>query len=117
MIARLGAGEFDLAILNLPEMTEPNILRYFLHSSFVPPSGANRGRVRDGNLDALLDEGDASQDETARRAIYGRVEARQREQMHLVPLWYEDQVAVTSVRARSFVPSAEGRWLSLASLK
>lgn len=117
MIARLGAGEFDLAILSMPEMTEPNILRYFLHSSFVPPSGTNRGRVRDADLDALLDEGDRAQDESVRRAIYARLEAREREQMHLVPLWYEDQVAVTSVRARSFVPSAEGRWLSLATLE
>ena len=36
--------------------------------------------------------------------------------MHLVPLWYEDQVVVTSARARGFMPSAEGRWLGLASL-
>ncbi len=36
--------------------------------------------------------------------------------MHLVPLWYEDQVVVTSVRARAFAPSAEGRWLDLARL-
>lgn len=117
MIARLGAGDFDLAIVNLPEMTEPNILRYFLHSAFVPPAGTNRGHVRDAELDALLDEGDGAPEETVRRAIYARVEAREREQMHLVPLWYEDQVAVTSERARAFVPSAEGRWLSLASLK
>lgn len=116
MIARLGAGDFDLAILSLPEVTEPNVLRHFLHSSFVPPAGANRGRVRDAALDALLDEGDRTPAEETRRAIYARVEARERQEMHLIPLWYEDQIAVTSLRARSFVPSAEGRWLSLASL-
>ncbi|HXX67751.1 MAG TPA: hypothetical protein VEK07_11240, partial [Polyangiaceae bacterium] len=116
MIARLGAGDFELAILSLPEVTEPNVLRHFLHSSFVPPAGANRGRVRDALLDALLDEGDGASDDETRRAIYARLEARERQEMHLVPLWYEDQIAVTSLRARSFVPSAEGRWLSLASL-
>ena len=36
--------------------------------------------------------------------------------MHIVPLWYEDQVVVTSARARAFAPSAEGRWLDLARL-
>jgi hypothetical protein len=36
--------------------------------------------------------------------------------MHLIPLFYEDQVAVTSARARAFRPSAEGRWLGLAAL-
>jgi peptide/nickel transport system substrate-binding protein len=117
LIARLNAGEFDLAILQLPEMTEPNVFRHFLHSSFVPPAGANRGRVRDPELDAILDEGDGTPNQDARRPIYARFEAHERQTMHVVPLWYEDQVAVTSDRARAFVPSAEGRWLSLAWLK
>jgi len=116
MIARLNGGDFDLAILQLPEMTEPNVLRRFLHGAFVPPAGANRGRVRDATLDALLDEGDRTPDPDARRAIYARLEAYDRDAMHLVPLWYEDHVVVTSARARTFVPSAEGRWLGLAQL-
>jgi peptide/nickel transport system substrate-binding protein len=116
MIARLNAGDFDLAILQLPEMTEPNVLRRFLHGSFVPPAGANRGRVHDAVIDALLDDGDRVSDPDARRATYAKLEAFEREAMHLVPLWYEDQVVVTSARARAFVPSAEGRWLDLARL-
>jgi peptide/nickel transport system substrate-binding protein len=116
MIARLNAGDFDLGFLALPEMTEPNVLRYFLHGAFVPPAGANRGRVRDPELDALLDQGDCAPDADVRRTIYARVEARERDQMHLLPLWYEDQVVVTSARARAFAPSAEGRWLSLAEV-
>jgi peptide/nickel transport system substrate-binding protein len=116
MIARLNAGDFDLGLLTLPEMTEPNVLRHFLHGSFVPPAGANRGRVHDAELDALLDQGDEVPDPDARKAIYARVEAREREEMHLVPLLYEDQVVVTSRRARVFIPSAEGRWLSLADV-
>jgi peptide/nickel transport system substrate-binding protein len=115
-LARLNGGDFDLAFLQLPEMTEPNVLRHFLHGDFVPPAGANRGRVRDAELDALLDEGDRERDAERRRAIYARVEAREREAMHWIPLWYEDQVVVTSERARGFLPSAEGRWLGLARL-
>ncbi|HEY6460179.1 MAG TPA: hypothetical protein VIY73_08505 [Polyangiaceae bacterium] len=116
MIGRLNGGDFDVAILQLPEMTEPNVLRIFLGSAFIPPAGANRGRVRDPVLDALLDEGDRERDLAVRKAIYARVEARQREEMHWVPLFYEDQVVVTSARARGFLPSAEGRWLGLAAL-
>jgi peptide/nickel transport system substrate-binding protein len=116
MLERLNAGDFDLASLTLPEMTEPNVLRHFLHGAYVPPAGANRGRVHDALLDALLDEGDRVADVSTRRATYARVEDREREEMHLVPLWYEDQVVVTSERARAFLPSAEGRWLGLASL-
>jgi peptide/nickel transport system substrate-binding protein len=116
MIARLNAGDFDLGFLTIPEMSEPNVLRHFLHSAFVPPVGANRGRVRDAELDALLDQGDTISDPDARRAVYARVEALEGRAMHILPLWYEDQVAVTSQRARTFVPSAEGRWLSLAGV-
>jgi peptide/nickel transport system substrate-binding protein len=116
MIARLNAGDFDLAFLQLPEMSEPNVLRYFLQSSFVPPAGGNRGRVRDAELDALLDSGDSTMDTTARREIYARVETLDRLRMHWIPLWYEDQVAVVSARAHAFLPSAENRWLALASL-
>lgn len=116
LIARLNAGDFDLAILQLPEMSEPNVLRRFLHHASIPPAGANRGRARDPRLDALLDEGDRVADPEARRAIYARLEAVQRDALHLVPLWYEDQVVVTSARARGFSPSAEGRWLGLATL-
>src|SRR5262249_28229848 len=105
LLARLTAGNLDLAVLQLPEMTEPNVLRHFLHSAFVPPAGANRGRVHDPVLDAALDEGDRVSDPAARRAIYARVEAREREELHIVPLWYEDQIAVVSERASSFMPS------------
>ena len=116
MLARLDAGDFDLAVLQLPEMTEPNVLRHFLHSSFVPPAGGNRGRVHDAELDALLDEGDRESDPSTRRATYARLEALERTQMHWIPLWVEDQVVVSSARARSFLPSAEGRWLAVAAI-
>ncbi len=117
MIARLNGGDFDLAVLQLPEMTEPNVLRRFLGGAFVPPEGANRGHVQDAELDALLDEGDREGDPEARRVLYARVEARERETMHWVPLWYEDQVVVRSARVRGFLPSAEGRWLGLAGVR
>ena len=117
LIARLNAGDFDLASLQLPELTEPNVLRVFLHSAFIPPAGSNRGRVRDPELDALLDQGDATEDEEGRAWVYGKVEARIRDQLFIIPLWHEDQVAVLSARASEFRPSREGRWLSLAGIR
>jgi peptide/nickel transport system substrate-binding protein len=116
MIARLNGGDFDLAILQLPEMSEPNVLRHFLRSTFVPPEGGNRGGVNDEGLDHALDMGDRVTDPVERRAIYASMDRINRESMHWIPLWYEDQVAVVSARAHAFRPSAEGRWLDLASL-
>lgn len=116
MLGRLGAGDFDLATLQLPELTEPNVLRVFLHSSSIPPNGANRGRVRDPELDRRLDEGDRTTNEGERRAIYAALERRVRDEAWILPLWHEDPIAVASARAAAFLPSAEGRWLSLAEL-
>jgi peptide/nickel transport system substrate-binding protein len=116
MIARLAAGDFELATLQMPELTEPNILRVFLHSSSVPPAGANRGRVRDQDVDRLLDEGAAERDPQVRLPIYASLEKLIRDRALLLPLWHEDHVAVVSTRARAFRPSAEGRWLDLAAL-
>ncbi|MBX3226085.1 MAG: ABC transporter substrate-binding protein [Labilithrix sp.] len=116
MLARLNAGDFELAMLQMPEVTEPNVLRFFLHSSNVPPAGANRGRVRDPAIDRLLDQAAAKNDPTERRALYADLERTIAARASLIPLWHEDQIAVTSARAAGFQPSAEGRWLDLARL-
>lgn len=116
LLARLSAGDFELATLQLPELTEPNVLRVFLHSSSIPPNGANRARIRDAEVDRLLDEGAATSNADARRVLYAALDGHVRDQALLVPLWHEDQIAVASARANAFRPSAEGRWLGLASL-
>jgi peptide/nickel transport system substrate-binding protein len=116
LIARLNAGDFDAATLQLPELAEPNALRVFLHSAYIPPAGSNRGRVQDPELDALLDEGDRTIDVESRRRVYARFEARMADMLYLVPLWHEDQIAVNGTRAKTYQPSAEGRWLGLARL-
>jgi peptide/nickel transport system substrate-binding protein len=116
LLARLSSGDFELATLQLPEITEPNVFRFFLHSSAIPPAGANRGRLRDAEVDRLLDEGAAAIDPERRKAIYRDLDRTVRERALFIPLWHEDQVAVTSARASKFRPSAEGRWLGLASL-
>src|SRR5262249_6956483 len=74
LLARLHAGDFDLATLQLPELAEPNVLRVFLHSASIPPAGSNRGRVRDPELDGLLDRGDSLTGEDARREAYAEVD-------------------------------------------
>jgi peptide/nickel transport system substrate-binding protein len=117
LIARLNAGDFDAALLNIPELNEPNTLRVFMHSAYIPPNGSNRARIRDASIDALLDAGDHTPNLQDRKKIYEAFEARNRDMLFLVPLWHEDQVVVKSERARDFEPSAEGRWLSVAALR
>jgi peptide/nickel transport system substrate-binding protein len=88
----------------------------FLHSAYIPPSGANRGRVRDGEVDRLLDLGDSVAPDD-RALVYAKLEERLLSELFIIPLWHEDQVAVVSERARAFRPSPDGRWLALTQIE
>ena len=79
--------------------------------------GKNRARYRSAAAGLLLDRASAVSDRDERRALYTRLAALMAEDLPVVPLWHEDQIAVVSARAQGFLPSAEGRWLGLARLE
>ncbi len=116
LLSRLNGGQFDLALLQLPDVSEPNVLGHFLHSAFVPPKGANRGHVADAQLDKMIDEGRGELDPQKRAALYQRLDAHVRTSLPVIPLWHEDHVAVVSPRAKGFLPAPDGRWSLLAAL-
>ena len=119
LLARLGQGDFELAILQIPELTEPNLLRWFFHSASIPTAGgagANRARYRNHDVDGWLDEAARSTDIDRRRALYAQILGQMGRDLPVVPLFHEEQIAVVSPRAKSFVLSAEGRWAALADV-
>ena len=116
LLERLDAGDYQLATLQMPELTEPNILKWFFHPRGVPGEGEGKNRARWRNPEAsrLLDAASAVRSLDERAKHYAELAELMRHDMPVVPLWHEDQVAVVSARAREFLPSAEGRWLALA---
>ncbi len=119
MLERLDGGDFDMATLQMPEITEPNVLKWFFSPHGVPGEGGagrNRARYRSPVAGQLLDQASEVQDSDRRRVLYQRLAGVMAADLPVVPLWHEDQIAVVSDRARAFVPSAEGRWLSVAAL-
>jgi len=116
LFARLSAGDFDLAPIVASEVGDPDLLRWYLHSSAIPPRGANRSRIVDPTVDDLLDRGLRTLDLEARRSIYEELEAEVHRRAWILPLWHEDHVAVVGRRARGFIPSADGRWGAIARL-
>lgn len=119
MLSRLSAGDFELAVLQIPELTEPHVLSWFFRSTSVPGEGqgANRARYRSPELDRLLDEAGRSTDLAERKRIYDRALSRLEEDLPVIPLFHEQQIAAVSARAKAFRPSAEGRWMALADLR
>jgi peptide/nickel transport system substrate-binding protein len=78
--------------------------------------GRNRARYRSAEAGRLLDEASRVRDITRRRELYAELAARMLEDLPVLALWHEDQVAVVSERARGFELSAEGRWAAIAGI-
>jgi peptide/nickel transport system substrate-binding protein len=122
LLARLDAGDFEMAVLQIPELTEPNVLAWFFHPRGIPTDpmgrgrGKNRARYRSAAAGDLLERASEIVDRDERRALYADFSRLMAVDLPVIPLWHEDQVAVISARARGFRPSAEGRWLGLAGL-
>jgi peptide/nickel transport system substrate-binding protein len=93
-------GNFQLFLLQVAEVTEPDFLYAFFHSSRIPTrdnldAGANRWRYRDPELDRLLERGRTEESPEARRPLYAEAQRRLAQALPAVPLWHEDNVAVT----------------------
>ena len=120
MFTRLDAGDFDMALLQLPELTEPNVLSWFFNPSGIPGEGGegkNRARYRNPRARELFDEASRVVDKARRQADYRAVLRLMATDMPVVPLFHEDQVAVVSSRAAGFSSSAEGRWMAIAGIE
>ncbi|HEY5955580.1 MAG TPA: ABC transporter substrate-binding protein [Polyangiaceae bacterium] len=119
LLSRLDAGQFSLAILQIPEVTEPNILAWFFHPRGIGTDqnlGRNRARYRSATAAQLLDDASNEFDPAERRRNYVELAKVMLSDMPVIPLWHEDQIVVARGRGRRFVPSAEGRWSTLAEL-
>ena len=117
MLSRLDSGNFSLAILQVPELAEPNVLSWFFHPRGIPGEGGdgrNRARYRSALAGELLDAAAATFDINQRKSIYAKLARLMLNDMPVVPLWHEDQLAVVATRVTGFHPTALGHWDALA---
>jgi len=117
LIADLGAGRFEMTMLEVPEVVEPHVLSWFFGSDHVPGEGhegANRWRMRSAALDAALERGRANTDLGVRFDAYREAQRILADELPVIPLWHEDVVSVKSRRARAIVVPRLGRFDVLA---
>ncbi len=115
-LADLGAGRFDLALLEVPEVFEPHVLSWFFASDRIPGggrAGANRWRFRSPALDAALERGRVGSSRGSRRAAYREVQQILAEALPVLPLMQREQVAVMRRGLDVDVPR-DGRFGTLA---
>ena len=69
------AGRFQMYSLAWVGVNTPDILRYAFHSESVPPGGANRGRYRSAEVDALIERAERAEPAQAAQ-LYAAVQQR-----------------------------------------
>ncbi|MDH4281304.1 MAG: hypothetical protein OEV36_01505, partial [Myxococcales bacterium] len=116
LISDLNRGRFEITLLQVPEVIEPNVLSWFFESTRVPGAhseGANRWRYHDEELDRLFEIGRTRIGRGERRAAYAQVQRILARDLPVLPLWQPDIVAVVR-RGSSFDVPRDGRFGTLA---
>lgn len=109
-------GNFQLASMRWVGTVDPDIYRMAFHSRELPP-GRNRGAYSNPTLDPLLDQAGREEDTARRRALFLRVQKIVHDDLSILPLWYDEQVAIARYNVLNFKPSLTSDFLPLAKVE
>lgn len=88
------AGRFQMYSLSWVGIRSPDIFRHVFHSDSLPPGGANRGRYRSPEVDALIERA-GQLPESQARPLYWRIQERIHHDLVYVPLWHENNLLLS----------------------
>lgn len=110
-------GNFQVMSLRWIGLSDPDSLHYLFHSASIPPAGANRGRYRNPQVDAWLDESRGEPDRGRRRELYARVQAQVAGDCVYTSLWWLDDVVVLRRGYEGYRAFPGGEYTSLARVR
>jgi peptide/nickel transport system substrate-binding protein len=96
---------------------QPDIFGYAFSTARIPPKGANRGRYRNPQLDALLDDAARSTDQERRRADYVEAQRILARELPAFNLWYKDSIVVHNLRLSGIDLSPSGSFAFLRTAR
>jgi peptide/nickel transport system substrate-binding protein len=110
-------GNYQIATMQSPEITEPDFHKRFFHTSEWPsaknPDGGNRWLYKNAEVDRLVDEGRMEHDRERRKAVYGQVQRIVAEDLPIIPLWHEDNVVLANVDVQGYAIVPNARFIGL----
>lgn len=109
-------GNFQMATLRWIGSIDPDIYRIAFHSSEKSP-GRNRGSYLNPALDRLLDQGLKMSDLKERMENYKKVQRIIMTDLPILPLWYDQQVAIVNKKVKGFVPAMSGDFSPLINME
>lgn len=89
---------------------DPDIFEDVFHSASFPPKRANRGFYSNPRVDALLEEGHRTPDQSRRKQVYAEVQQILAHDLPYIDLWYLDNVMVQSVHVKNVNLTASGNY-------
>lgn len=99
-LADLKKGAFQMGTIQFSDVTEPDMYFTFFHSSRIPGpknlDDLNRGGYVNPALDRLVEAGRAELDRERRIALYAEVQRIIADELPIIPLWHEDNVAIVN---------------------
>ena len=114
--ADVKAGRFQMYSLAWVGIKMPDIFKYALHSTSMPPAGANRGRYFSRVADKLMDDAQSSTTLTEQAGYYRRLQKFLLAELPYVPLWYEDHVFVSRADVVGYRLGADGNYDGLTDV-
>ena len=105
-------GNFQLATMRWVGTVDPDIYRMAFHSREKPP-GRNRGSYANARLDQLLEEGTREEDVAKRKKIFLEVQKIVQDDLAIIPLWYDRQIAVAKKSVKDYQPDQTGEYYPL----
>lgn len=104
----LARGGFDTALFAWDSPPDPDGLFATLHSSRVPPAGANYSRCSNPALDADLAAGRATLDRARRGVAYRDLQVQYRKLACEVPLYQRLNIGLSSRHLHNYAPNPAG---------
>jgi peptide/nickel transport system substrate-binding protein len=117
--ADIKKGNYQIATMQSPEITEPDFHHWFFHSTNWPtaknPQGSNRWRYKNLEVDRLVDDGRVELDPAKRKQIYAEAQRIVADELPIIPLWHEDNVALTNAQLQGYTIVPNARFIGLVA--
>jgi peptide/nickel transport system substrate-binding protein len=114
LFADLKKGNFQISLMQIPEISEPDLYINFFASERIPTrdnldAGGNRERYRNPEIDRLIIEGRRTLDRPGRKRVYSQIQKIIAREVPVVSLWHEDNIAAMRKNVDGFVmlPTAQ----------
>lgn len=114
-------GNYQIASMQTSEISEPDYYYAYYNSSRIPTAeepnkGNNRWRYRNERVDRLTTEGRSETNRDRRLELYRGVQQQIAEDVPVVPLWHEDNVAVLNADVYGYSVTPNARYNGLVTV-